>query len=378
MKLQGSFIRQLRLALLVGMPVAAWCFLPGVLPLRGQDRTGASARALGRPDPSRVMGSQACVKCHEQESLGLQAAKHHKAEERVRKFEGNTKKYCDALGITAAQLKSDAVCLKCHATTQLDEVGRVEVIGGVSCESCHGPAGGENGWLNPHAVYGVAGTTIEQETPQHREMRLKRCADAGMIRATDLEALAINCYECHLVDIPKLVAAGHPPGSTGFELVGWTAGEMRHNFHQNRSVNADAPTLWMKRTGRTAQERHRVKFVTGALVELEFSLRNRAKATNAADAAYAAQMGAKIAALNGKLAPISAAAPETAPVVAMVGPMLGRLFAVMPDDAKFYQEAADKVAAVTKVFLEKHDGSKLAAVDAMIATSPAKGTAFKP
>jgi hypothetical protein len=199
-----------------------------------------------------------------------------------------------------------------------------------------------------------------------------------MVRPGDLYALATKCYRCHVIDNPKLVATGHPVGSNGFELVGWTAGEVRHNFHQNRVANADAPTLWTKRTGLTDAERRRVKFVVGTLVELEVCLRNRAKVTDTKDMAYATALGGKIAAINAKLAPISAAAPETVPVADLIRPMLARLFVVSDDDAKDYPEAADRVGKVAQEFLAKHDGSKLAALDQLISASPAKGKAFKP
>lgn len=377
MKRLLSIRHTISIALAFAFPVVAWSILPAESPLRGQVRTDPAA-VIDTIDSSRVMGAQSCADCHEQESLSLHAGQHYKSDQRIRKFEGNTKKYCEALGITAEQLRTESVCLKCHTTVQSGTGAGTKNISGVSCESCHGPAGGDEGWLNIHAVFGANGTTSEDETPEHRTMRRKRCAEAGMRRAEDIRAMAANCYRCHLIDLPELFAAGHPAGSNGFEFVRWTSGEQRHNFLLNRAVNAAGPSRLLKETGRTPQEHQRLKYVVGALVELEMSLRIRARAVAAPDVDFAAQMGARVAVLNRKLTAISAAAPEIVPAVAFLGPIMERVFLGKPDDATFYEDAADKVANVTTEFLENHDGSKLEAVDALIATRPARGTPFAP
>ena len=54
-----------------------------------------------------------------------------------------------------------------------------KAVSGVACESCHGPAGGENGWLNVHSSYGAEGLTREEETPEHKKMRHEAAEKAG-------------------------------------------------------------------------------------------------------------------------------------------------------------------------------------------------------
>ncbi len=80
-------------------------------------------------------------------------------------------------------------CVKCHAT-----VFSGDANAGVSCESCHGPA---SGYLKPHQTKGA----------------YKPSVAAGMIDLVgNIQAWAQQCTTCHVMDDPKLIAAGHPSG----------------------------------------------------------------------------------------------------------------------------------------------------------------------
>ncbi|MFM9058896.1 MAG: multiheme c-type cytochrome, partial [Planctomycetaceae bacterium] len=104
-------------------------------------------------------------------------------------------------------------CIGCHAT------GRGAAVGeGVSCESCHGPAGQ---WLAAHTT---AGWTT-------------RGNDLGMIDLADPFTCAETCADCHVGGPPTadgairevthdLVAAGHP--RLAFELRGYKRAEPPH------------------------------------------------------------------------------------------------------------------------------------------------------
>jgi hypothetical protein len=155
---------------------------------------------------------------------------------------------------------------------------------GVSCEACHNPSGGEMGWLNPHAVYGPAGTGMLDETDAHHRQRTDRCQAAGQLRTADLYQLAQRCYACHLVgDTEKtkaLVEAGHNAIATGAGfpnlLAGFTSERVRHNFHSNPNMNAPVSTLWQNSrwsSGRTADNRKRMILVVGELAKVESLLR---------------------------------------------------------------------------------------------------------
>lgn len=310
-----------------------------------------------------------CKKCHPAEVATWMKTVHFQSPDlRLYKFEGNTKKYATAMGLTNADLLKDSICADCHATKAVRN-GQVKVISGVSCEKCHGAAGGEEGWLNRHQSY-HASMPIPRadETPEHRAARIKACDDAGMIRSSNLYSLSKACFNCHIVGNEKLIAAGHKSASA-FDFVSWSSGEVRHNFLVNKSNNADAPSLWMERTGGNAENRRRMKFVVGTLVQLETALRFRAKATNPA---VIPQLSGIIAAANGKLTQMNAfaPAPELQSVTTLITPMFGTLFAPLPNDKQTYTTAADKVSEQAKLFAQNHDGSKLAGLDTMINQLP--------
>lgn len=316
---------------------------------------------------NKVMGIAAadCKKCHPSEVASWMKTVHFQSPDyRLYKFDGNTKKYANALGLGSADLLSNSICGDCHATKAIRN-GKTKVISGISCESCHGAAGGEEGWLNRHQSYHASMPIPRaEETPEHRAERLKFCDNAGMRRSSNLYGLAKACFKCHLVGNEKLIAAGHKAASA-FDFVSWTSGEMKHNFLVDKSNNADAPSLWMERTGGTAENRRRVKFVVGTLVQLETALRLRAKLTNPA---VIPQLGGVTAAASGKLAQISAfaPAPEIQKVTTLMAPLLGTLFIPQPTDKETYTKIADQIAEQAKLFAQNHDGSKLAGLDSMI------------
>ena len=124
-------------------------------------------------------------------------------------------------------IKRDSLCFSCHYTPVVDD-GKIRVVSGVSCESCHG-AGAD--YLDVHNDYGD-GFDHASEPAAHRRARIeKQPPGGGMRRPSDLYPVVANCFSCHTVPIERLVnEGGHTTGSGGFELVEWTQGQIRHNF----------------------------------------------------------------------------------------------------------------------------------------------------
>ncbi|QDT26311.1 hypothetical protein Enr10x_16120 [Gimesia panareensis] len=331
-----------------------------------------SASAVKRADQTEhIMGVTAadCKKCHPSEVATWMKTVHFQSPElRLYKFDGNTKKYATAMGLTSAEMLGDSLCADCHGTKAVRD-GQVKVISGVSCEKCHGAAGGEEGWLNRHQSYHASMPIPRaQETAAHRAARLEFCDQAGMRRSSNIYGLSKACFKCHLVGNEKLIAAGHKAASA-FDFVSWTSGELKHNFLVDKTTNADAPSLWMERTGGKPEDRRRMKYVIGTLVQLETALRLRAQTTNPA---VIPQISGVIAAANGQLTQMNALAPtsELQAVTALITPMFGTLFAPLPTDKETYSQAADKVGELARQFAEQHDGSKFASLDAMINRLP--------
>ncbi len=122
------------------------------------------------------------------------------------------------LGIGSAT--SAGECLGCHADPAFGGKGpRWQVSDGVGCESCHGGAGGNNGWLSTHYAVG-----------QTHASNLAR----GMYPLERPRARAEKCLDCHFgSDKPgqfvshRIMAAGHP--RVTFELDLFSALQQHHD-----------------------------------------------------------------------------------------------------------------------------------------------------
>jgi hypothetical protein len=90
-------------------------------------------------------------------------------------------------------------CLACHALAVPSEqrAESFDLVDGVTCESCHGPA---SGWLGPHTT---------RDWPHEKSVQL------GMYDTRDLIKRSERCLSCHLGASEKfvdheMIAAGHP------------------------------------------------------------------------------------------------------------------------------------------------------------------------
>lgn len=106
-------------------------------------------------------------------------------------------------------------CLACHALyTTPEQRGRAfEILEGVSCENCHGPA---SAWLGPHTT---------------RSWAHEKSVALGMQDTRNVIHRIEKCLECHLGTKNKfvdheMIAAGHP--DLYFELDSFSAVMPRH------------------------------------------------------------------------------------------------------------------------------------------------------
>ena len=121
-----------------------------------------------------------------------------------------SERIAESLGIAAAQ--SSARCTVCHSPLQSVAPNRLtrtaQPAEGVSCETCHGAAGG---WLRGH--------TRPDWTYNTR-------IAAGMRDLRNLYVRANACVACHQNLGPELLKAGHP--DLFFELDGQSVAEPKH------------------------------------------------------------------------------------------------------------------------------------------------------
>ena len=245
-------------------------------------------------------------------------------------------------------IKRSRMCTQCHYTER-DQGGRVRVVAGVSCESCHG---GAADWLATHADYGGEGITKQIESPEHRAQRVQESIARGMNNLHNIYLIARQCYDCHTVPNERLVnEGGHLAGSQDFELVAWSQGMVRHNFVRTGGTTNGAPS----------PAELRVMFIVGVMADLEYSLRAVAAASE--KATFGVTSAQRAARMKRRLHEIQNLVndPLIQPALDAVATLelrLGKSEAILA--------AADMISKAAYEFAAQADGNRLAALDPML------------
>ncbi len=334
--------------------------------------TSSSAQHL---DPQKVVGREACGKCHASELKAWSASSHATVSWELLS-DPKAADFAKALGI-ADPKAAGSTCVQCHGTPSATEVAH-----GNSCESCHGTAGGSDGYLKIHSDFGEGGTNFAElltqrksESDEHYDTRMAACKKAGMNESTNVFAIARNCLTCHTVPNAELVAAKHPT-TEKFEFVEWSQGEVRHNFLLDQSTNAESPSGWLDRgDGRTVEGRKSLAFIAGQLADLEVSLRNRAGVDSVKRNSLGDLANERIADAIKELSRMKS--DEIDAILELLGAIDDdSVEELTGDDESLYTGAADKIKAAAEDFVQKHrDGNDLPEVKI---PSKAKGDALTP
>ncbi|HSR51559.1 MAG TPA: multiheme c-type cytochrome [Acidobacteriota bacterium] len=307
-----------------------------------------------RTDPEKVVLPEACGECHRSALAVWKTTPHATGYDELHAKE-SAQEIAKAMGFFL--IKRESLCLKCHYTP-VERRGHLRAGAGVSCESCHGAA---RDWINVHNVYGVQESDFQKarllETPAHKAQRLAQSDAAGMLRPSNLYAVASNCFQCHTVPHEKLVNVGrHSTGSAGFELLSWTQDKIRHNFLESfltgdGTVNAERNP-----------PRKRMLYLMGRVLDLEYSLRGLSAATS--EERYFKAMKRRYRNALGEVRAIAAQLP-----LAELKDMLSAVSGLVPkpNDEADLLAAADKVGEAGQRLGQAHDGSRLTALDAFIA-----------
>ncbi len=292
-----------------------------------------------------LVGAGACAECHVSESEAWQKTHHFNTFSELHR-RPKAKEIKEKLGLK--RIKSESDCMQCHYTVQKVN-DKMKAVSGISCESCHGAA---KDWIDVHNDFGGPGVTRETETMEHKEQRLAATAAAGMIRPGEIYKLASNCFQCHTVPNEHLVNTGGHRAGSAFELVSWLQGEVRHNF-----IGSDEK----KENREATPERKRVLYVVGRILDLEYSFRGVAKATE--KAAYAVKMAkrAKRAIIRvdkiNQLKPL----PELQSIVTLAKAQKLKL-----NNETELVKAADEIAGHARAFTQNYTGDELAEIDSLI------------
>jgi hypothetical protein len=142
----------------------------------------------------QVLGKAKCINCHDHDNEKVWSEKkdgpppnnHLNA---LRQLEApKSETYAKAIGL-ADPYDPKGSCAGCHGT-----ILKGQVVDGVTCESCHGPA---SGYVDVH-----------QQKGAYRQSVAAGLADTQK----NPDAWAPMCVKCHVLNDAKLVQAGHPSG----------------------------------------------------------------------------------------------------------------------------------------------------------------------
>jgi hypothetical protein len=296
-------------------------------------------------DPAKVVGAEACAKCHQAEVQQWMRTPHFATFDTLHR-RPEAKQIADRLGLKS--IKRNDMCVRCHYTEQ-NEDGRARVVAGVSCESCHGAAAD---WVAIHNDYGGANVTKAAETPEHRQQRLDTSIARGMNNPHNVYLIAKQCFNCHTVPNEKLVnVGGHVAGSKDFELVAWSQGMVRHNFLRTGGTA----------NGESTPAQLRVMYIVGVMTNCEYSLRATALVTQKAP--FGVASAERAVRMKQRLLEIQQLVHDP-----LVDPALDAMSTVelRVNNGAALTEAADKVGRAAFEFAEKANGDQLAAIDPLL------------
>jgi len=333
----------------IGTLVAAAGF--GVI-LFAQEAQDPQSSPFLRIDPDRIVITDAnaftpCGECHTSEWDVWRHTPHATGFDEMHRT-ASAQDILEQMDLRLAK-RQGSVCMRCHYTVGEDR----EAIAGVSCESCHGPA---RDWVDVHSDWGPGVDHPDNESPEHREERIRASEEAGMLRPSgDLYAVAANCFECHTVPNEELVnQGGHSTGTAAFDLLERTDA-IRHNFLHEQ---------WGEDLGNRSPsaERTRVMFVVGRVLGYEFALRGLAEALSSGR--FANAMGRRVTSSYRELEEV-AAVTELASVLEIL--RVGADLRLVHDNRGELEAAADQIRALGQEFSATVDGTELAALDPLIA-----------
>ena len=307
--------------------------------------------SFGAINSEKVVGAAACYDCHISEYEGWQATAHFKAYNTLHRS-SEARDIAGKLNIKG-NLRRASRCMTCHYTTQ---GAKPRAIAGNSCESCHGAA---KDWLDLHS-----------EPVPEPGYTLAKTEEAGMIRPHRLYRVAENCYQCHTVRDEELVNTGEHSAGSAFELVAWLQGEVRHNFFISEGEEN-------RRAPQELNPAHhlRVLYVMGRILDLEYSLRAAALATQ--PGVYADAMKKHVEDARARLEEIQKRGgnPGLTSILKSMLDAAGQV-GLEPNNGPALETAAETVKEAAQRFGSGYDGSKLAGLDPLLPKTY-KGTVYK-
>lgn len=262
-------------------------------------------------DPAKVVGPEKCADCHKKEAAAWQEMKHFKTFNELHR-RPEAKEIATKLEIL--NIKTEGACMDCHYTVTAAA-----------------------DWITVHNEKG----------------RKPEAESLGFISPHNLYQLASNCFSCHTIPNEKLVNVGGHQAGSAIELVAWTQGEVRHHFKSD-AANAEA-----------TPERKRMLYVIGRVVDLEYSLRGVANATEKAN--YAVSMARRAKAARAELQKLIDLLPAAEELKAVAAAADG--VALKLNNKEPIMAAVQTISGLGRKISDTYKGEDLAAIDPLIPTA---------
>lgn len=159
------------------------------------------------PADHDTLGPARCVSCHQPQEQWWVGDPHGRSVDPFFDQDPKNVKIARLFGISADEMgKGNQICMDCHGSVITGRERR-SVNDGVGCEDCHGPG---KDYLKPHQE-GDKSAGLDRSGYQLG-------LETGMHELKDLSVRAKVCADCHYIDVPRLLSAGHPSGK-GFDYV---------------------------------------------------------------------------------------------------------------------------------------------------------------
>ncbi len=168
-----------------------------------------------------TLGYRSCgtgqATCHASDYNWWKDDAHFSTRNDIKRKEKNSKKYAQLYGINPDDyLRGNSICAKCHGEVVSGKESK-RMNTGVSCESCHGPAGPKT---PPNAGYFEVHQEGDPPSDPLSENRsgYQKALKVGLVKLHDVNTRANICVDCHQIDDKRLLETGHPSGE-GFDYV---------------------------------------------------------------------------------------------------------------------------------------------------------------
>ena len=187
----------------------------------------------------QILGYRSCGTgkgtCHESDGDWWKGDQHFSTVVDLKRKKQKSMRIAQAYGMNPADyLKGDSKCAECHGEV-VEGRAKKNMNTGVSCESCHGPAGPEGiGYFEIHQE----GTPPKDPLSSGR-IGYQKALRVGLKELRNVNVRAFTCVRCHQINEKKLLESDHPTGE-GFDYLKGIRNDISKHWDYNlRKVDLD-------------------------------------------------------------------------------------------------------------------------------------------